>query len=47
MGLTDRLGFKRAAVAVARKIGAVLRAMWKTCKPFEAWPPSGNITAAA
>ena len=33
----QRLGFKRAAVAVARKIGVVLHAMWKSNQPFEAW----------
>jgi transposase len=42
--LVQRLGFKRAAVAVARKIGVVLHAMWKTHRPFEAWP--GGATAA-
>ena len=34
----ERLGFKRAAVAVARKIGVVLHAMWKADAPFQAWP---------
>ena len=38
LALVSRLGFKRAAVAVARKIGVVLHAMWKAYKPFEAWP---------
>ncbi len=38
LGLVQRLGFKRAAVAVARKIGVLLHAMWKAGKPFEAWP---------
>jgi transposase len=38
LGLVQRLGFKRAAVAVARKIGVVLHAMWKANKPFVAWP---------
>ena len=45
LGLVQRLGFKRAAVAVARKIGVVLHAMWKENKPFEAWP--GAVAAAA
>ncbi len=37
--LVERLGFKRAAVAVARnKIGVVLHAMWKADAPFQAWP---------
>ena len=36
--LAERLGFKRAAVAVARKIGVVLHAMWKANTPFQAWP---------
>lgn len=38
LNLVQRIGFKRAAVAVARKIGVVLHAMWKTNKTFEAWP---------
>ena len=38
LGLVQRLGFKRAAVAVARKIGVVLHAMWKANAPFQAWP---------
>jgi transposase len=38
LGLVQRLGFKRAAVAVARKLSVVLHAMWKAGKPFEAWP---------
>lgn len=38
LNLVQRLGFKRAAVAVARKIGVVLHAMWKANKSFEAWP---------
>lgn len=37
LALVQRLGFKRAAVAVARKIGVVLHAMWKSNQPFEAW----------
>jgi transposase len=45
--LVERLGFKRATVAVARKIGVVLHAMWKTATPFQAWPSSGAAPAAA
>ena len=46
-GLVERLGFKRAAVAVARKIGVGLHAMWKTDKPFQAWPSADTAPAAA
>jgi len=46
-GLVERLGFKRAAVAVARKLGVVLHAMWKAGKPFQAWPASDTAPAAA
>jgi transposase len=45
--LVRRLGFKRAAVAVARKIGVVLHAMWKAGEPFRAWPGSAATAAAA
>lgn len=34
--LRDRLGFKRATVAVARKLAVILHAMWRSGKPFEA-----------
>jgi transposase len=44
LALVPRLGLARAAVAVARKIGVVLHAMWKADKPFEAWP---KVAAAA
>ena len=47
LGLVQRLGFKRAAVAVARKIGVVLHAMWKGNKPFEAWPKAAAPAPAA
>ena len=47
LGLVQRLGFKRAAVAVARKIGVVLHAMWKESKPFEAWPTAAVAAPAA
>jgi len=46
LALVPRLGFKRAAVAVARKIGVVLHAMWKANKPFEAWPMTAGINPA-
>lgn len=45
--LLQRLGFKRAAVAVARKIGVVLHAMWKRNKPFETGPTPATVLAAA
>lgn len=38
LALVQRLGFKRAAVAVARKISVVLHVMWKANTPFQAWP---------
>ena len=47
LALVRRLGFKRAAVAVARKIGVVLHAMWTENKPFEAWPGAAAAPAAA
>lgn len=34
--LRARIGFKRAVVAVARKLAVVLHAMWKSGKPFDA-----------
>jgi transposase len=46
LGLVQRLGFKRAAVAVARKIGVVLHAMWKQNKAFDAWPTAATAMAA-
>jgi transposase len=45
LGLVQRLGFKRAAVAVARKIGVVLHAMWKANTPFQAWPAAAATAA--
>jgi transposase len=47
LALVQQLGFKRAAVAVARKIGVVLHAMWKSNKPFEAWHGATPKTRAA
>lgn len=44
LALVQRLGFKRAAVAVARKIAVVLHAMWKANKAFEAWPATAVRT---
>lgn len=41
--LRARIGFKRAVVAVARKLAVVLHAMWKSGKPFDA----GTTTMAA
>ena len=46
LALVQRLGFKRATVAVARKIGVVLHAMWKAGTPFQAWPPAAAPAAA-
>ncbi|MDO9524031.1 MAG: IS110 family transposase [Gemmobacter sp.] len=34
--LRERVGFKRANVAVARKLAVVLHAMWRSGQPFEA-----------
>lgn len=39
--LRERIGFKRANVAVARKLVVVLHAMWRSGRPFEA----GNAAA--
>ncbi|BDL41778.1 IS110 family transposase [Methylorubrum sp. GM97] len=36
--LVERLGFKHAAVAVARKLAVVLHAMWQAGTPFQPWP---------
>jgi transposase len=44
--LVQRLGFKRAAVALARKIAVVLHAMWKAGTPFRAWPLTAAPAAA-
>src|ERR1700720_10965 len=35
LALKKRLGFKRAAVALARKLAVVLHVMWKTRKTFD------------
>lgn len=40
--LVERMGFKHAAVAVARKLAVVLHAMWRAGTLFQPWP-----TAAA
>jgi transposase len=34
------MGFKHAAVAVARKLAVVLHAMWRAGTPFQPWPPA-------
>jgi transposase len=36
LALKKRLGFKRAAVALARKLAVILHAMWKTGTDFDA-----------
>jgi transposase len=36
--LARRIGFKRAAVALARKLAVVLHAMWRSGLPFQAHP---------
>jgi transposase len=38
-GLRARIGFKRAVVAVARKLAVVLHAMWRSGRPFDAGAP--------
>ncbi len=45
LGLVQRLGFKRAAVAVARKLGVVLHAMWRENRPLQAWPTAIAMAA--
>jgi transposase len=46
LGPVERLGFRRAAVAVARKLAVVLHAARKGNKPFEAWPEAAAASAA-
>ena len=36
LGLRERVGFKRATVAVARKLVVALHAMWRSGTPFDA-----------
>ena len=36
--LAQRMGFKHAATAVARKLAVVMHAMWRNNTPFQAWP---------
>ena len=43
--LRKKVGFKRAAVAVARKLAVILHTMWKTGKDFDS--ASGAAAAAA
>jgi transposase len=38
VGLVQRLGFKRATVAGARKLGVALHAIGRESRPFQAWP---------
>jgi len=42
-GLRERIGFKRATVAVARKLVVVLHAMWRTGVPFDAGEVDGAV----
>ena len=44
LALKKRLGFKRAAVALARKLAVVLHVMWKTRKNFD---PNHRLAARA
>lgn len=44
--LAQRLGFERAAVALARKLGVVPRATGKAGTPFQAWPPGATPATA-
>jgi transposase len=44
LALRKRLGFKRAAVALARKMAVVLHAMWRSGTPFD---PSFTAVAAS
>jgi transposase len=44
LALKKRLGFKRAAVAVARKMAVVMHAVWKKGTDFE---PEAATSAAA
>jgi transposase len=40
--LRERIGFKRAAVAVARKLAVIMHAMLKTGEVFEPQPGAAN-----
>lgn len=42
LALWKKLGFKRAAVAVARKLAVILHTMWKTGKDFDR--AAGTVT---
>ncbi|ESZ21365.1 hypothetical protein X734_30525 [Mesorhizobium sp. L2C084A000] len=44
MELKERLGFKRAAVALARKLAVIMHAMLRTGELFD---PHGGTPAAA
>ena len=43
LGLRERLGFKRVAVTVARKLTVIMHAMLKTGEVFD--PQAGTATA--
>jgi len=43
--IAKRGGFKKAKVAVARKLGAILHAMWKTGEEFR-WSSEAQTKAA-
>lgn len=43
LGLRERIGFKRAATAVARKLAVIMHAMLKTGEVFD--PQAGTATA--
>jgi transposase len=44
LALKTQVGFKRAAVALARKLAVILHAMWKTGTDFD---PRAAVPAAA
>lgn len=41
--LRERVGFRRATVAVARKLAVVLHAMWASGRPFDAGLPAEPV----
>jgi transposase len=47
LGLRERVGFKRAVVATARKLAVILHAMWSSGRPFEAGLPKSGAQVAA
>lgn len=44
--LRERIGFRRAVVATARKLSVILHAMWRKGAPFQAEPGAGMAAAA-